>query len=102
MVIFHSYVNVYQRVLPFTSVAFWFELPSLFKLTSNKSTRGIGTYWDPRHDFFEVGLSIVQFRQTHKKPFGILFQATNIHSYGHLSVVSTNKTPFIECIIPLK
>jgi len=24
------------------------------------------------------------------------------HSFGHLSVISTNKTPFIECIIPLK
>ena len=24
----------------------------------------------------------------------------SLYSYGHLSVISTNKTPFIECIIP--
>jgi hypothetical protein len=30
----------------------------------------------------------------------VIVYHNNPYSYGHLSVVSTNKNPFIECIIP--
>ena len=50
---------------------------------------------------FQWGRSPMDWpRSEHRNDLRVFFFLMMVYSYGHLSVISTEKTPFIECIIP--